>query len=286
MASQSTIALPEHVTLPFDLRTDPEAFHKPENIKLLRNLFPGNCGLSMDGMFLIFLQTKMPPKPWPKSVAGLPPYFAPRMGRQYIPGLIGEFVRMRNGSIVDDINGRDMVDWEPLFYIVMNHFREIGVSITEVMYWRDYVAVILQHRRVDTARLPQKVANIAVSYCYEDGNQPQLLRTLTPAKGRRTDDSVFLDSYDTGFIEGSFKVTSFQRVIAGEGSSEQQWVFTIWLYMGQDSADALPPVYGRAIFTVDGCVLGFARYAPENGQMKNWCSGVAADEFIDRLHNC
>ncbi|KAL5345327.1 hypothetical protein ACLOAV_009698 [Pseudogymnoascus australis] len=80
MASQSAIAHPEHITLPFDLRTNPEAFYEAENSELLGNLFPGNYGLSMDGLFLIFLQREMPPKPWPKPVAGLTPYFAPKNG--------------------------------------------------------------------------------------------------------------------------------------------------------------------------------------------------------------
>jgi hypothetical protein len=43
----------------------------------LANIFPENYGLSMDHMFLHFLQKKMPLRPWPKTVAGLPAYFAP-----------------------------------------------------------------------------------------------------------------------------------------------------------------------------------------------------------------
>ena len=252
------------------------------------NLFPGNYGLSMDGMFLYFLRKTIPPKPWPKSVAGLPPVFAPEMGRQ--PRLFGHIVR--NGSIGDGLNSRDMVDWEPLFVIIRTHFQEIGISIIEVMYWRDYLVIILQHRSIDMAKLPSRAANITVTYCYEDemgrpstpqarcetdpipGNQAGLTR-LVPVKGRRTGDFVFLDLLDTGFPEGSFKITSFQRI-------EQQWVYTIWLYMGQDSADSLLPVYGSAIWTAGGDVLGFCRYAPKDGPMKNWCAGVAADELIDR----
>jgi hypothetical protein len=79
--------------------------------------------------------------------------------------------------------------------------------------------------------------------------------------------------------------TSFQRAVADEGSSEQQWVFAIWLYMGQDSAVTLPlplRIYGNAIFTSAGYVLGFCRYVPTEGLMKDWCVGIAADEFIDR----
>ncbi|KFY77468.1 hypothetical protein V499_03171 [Pseudogymnoascus sp. VKM F-103] len=298
MASHSATAAPGYITLPFDLRANPDAFYEPENMKLLESLFPGNYGLSTDGMFIYFLQTEMPPKPWPKSVAGPTPYFAPRMGPQYMPTPFGWRVGMRNGAIGEGVDGKGVVDWEPLFIIVRNHFREIGISITEVMYWQNYLVVIFQHRNIDTENLPQKAGNIALTYYYEDEmdrpSTPQsrcgtdtgpenqvLLQKLTPVKGRRTGEFLFLVASDTDLIEGSFKVTSFQRV-------EEQWVFKIWLYMGQDSTEAYSPVYGTAIWTSDGDVLGFVRYAPTVGFTKDWCAGIAADEFIDReglLHN-
>ena len=128
MASHSATAASGHIILPFDLRVDLDAFHEPENLDLLMNLFPRTHGISMDGFFIYFLRKDMPPKPWPKSVAGLPPYFAPSMGPQYIPMPLGWRVGMRNGAIGEGLDGSDMVDWEPLFIIVRNHFREIGMQ--------------------------------------------------------------------------------------------------------------------------------------------------------------
>lgn len=302
MASKSaTTVTSRHITLPFDLRTDPGALNDPKNRELLYKLFPGTTGLAMDGRFLYIIQAEAPPKPWPKSVAGLPSYFAPQIGPQHTPVLFGWLVGRGGGAIASGLNGRDMPDWEPLFIIVKNHFKVIGVSVTEIIYWGNYLVVILEHRRTaDVSNLPWKAGNIAVTYIYEDemgrpstpqsrceadpipGN-PVDLKTLTPVKGRRTGDFLFLSSSDADSIEGSFMGTSFQRVVADEGSSEQQWVFRIWLYMGQDSADALPPrMYGSAIYTVDGYVLGFCRYTATEGPMKDWCVGIAADEFIDR----
>ncbi|KFZ06187.1 hypothetical protein V501_07638, partial [Pseudogymnoascus sp. VKM F-4519 (FW-2642)] len=226
-SGESATAASEHITLPFDLRTHPRALYKPENTKLLENLFPGTYELSTDGMFIYFLQTEMPPKPSPKSVAGLTPYFAPRMSRQYTPCLIGFQVPMRNRAIAESVvEGRDMVDWEPLFIIIRNYFRQVEISITEVMYWSNSVVVILQHRDINIRKLPWKVSNIGVFYRYEDEmdrpstpqsrcetdtrleNQVQLQR-LTPAKGRGTGEFFFLVASDTDLIEGSFKVTSF-----------------------------------------------------------------------------
>lgn len=122
MASQSPVPS-RHLTLPFNLLTDPEAFYNPENRDLPTNLFPGNYGLSTDGIFLYFLQTEMPPKPCLKSVAGLPPYFAPRMGPQYMPRPFGEFILMRNGEIAKGLDERDMVDWNRFLVLLGNIFK-------------------------------------------------------------------------------------------------------------------------------------------------------------------
>lgn len=55
--------------------------------------------------------------------------------RQYTPCLIGFQVPMRNRAIAESVvEGRDMVDWERLFIIIRNFFRQVEISITEVMY--------------------------------------------------------------------------------------------------------------------------------------------------------
>ncbi|KAK2802807.1 hypothetical protein FQN50_007213 [Emmonsiellopsis sp. PD_5] len=392
-----------HISLPFDLRDDPDAFHEAENREVLESIFPGTYGLAMDGMFLYFLQNKMPPKPWPKTIAGLAPYFAPEVSRQHVPRPTGTPARRRNGSIADDQNGLDMKDWEPFFHIIKNHFRDQGISITEVMYLDSYVVIVLEHRNTDCTKLPCKAANITCMYVFDDeigrpattlparcltdltpGNpdeseystlQPGLgitstylpskpgmflsttagvlvrdkignefmtaashgfpdeceptvnhplptsgrnigdlamevphtdialvklrdtetfsnitfqndilpdsiqLKRLASAKDLLAGECVFLDSPDTGCLAGNFMMTSFQRVASStteqqQQQQEEQWVFTIWDYMGQDSASDLPDgMGGSAIWNEDGDVLGFFRYAPKTGIMKDWCAG-------------
>jgi hypothetical protein len=177
-----------HIILPFDLRTDPDAFYQPENRDILASIFPGNHGLSMDGMFLYFLQKAAPPKPWPRTIAGLPPYFAPEIGPQHTPRPFGFLVQQENDSIAEDQNGRDMEDWEPLFYIIQSHFRALGIGITEVMYWGNYVIIVLEHRDTDVTKLPRKAANIACTYLYDDEigrpSAPQARRIMDPTFNR------------------------------------------------------------------------------------------------------
>lgn len=396
-----------HIILPFDLRLDPDAIHKSENRDILGSLFPGNVGVASDGMFVFLYQDPLPPKPWPLTIAGLASYISPGPGPQHSPIPKLRPVHRKNGVIHADRNGRDMKDWNPLFSLIRIHFQGLGISITEVMYWDNFVIIVLEYRNTDMSKLPWMTANILCCYLYEDemgrpsapqarrltdptpGNpddsqydtlQPGLRVTSTylpskpgmflstttgvlvrdqvgnkfmtvashgfpgecgtdvthplPAGGRsigelimevshtdialvklrdgeifsnvifhneniqepvqlkrlveskdcRRGDPVVLDSPDTGCIDSIFQLTSYQRVPTDDpGVPEQQWVFTTWYYMGQDSGNELPRrMCGSAIWTEDGDVVGFFRYAPNGGPMKDWCVGTAAEELTNR----
>ncbi|KAI5862476.1 hypothetical protein GGS23DRAFT_572537 [Durotheca rogersii] len=124
-----------------------------------------------------------------------------------------------------------------------------------------------------------------VTFHNDDGMMPQniQLKRLVQVEGRQRSELAYLDSPDTGLIQGTYMFTSFAAIPSDDNSPEQQWIFTIWLYRGQDSAISLPGgMCGSAIWNEDGDVLGFFRYAPTEGVMKDWCAGIAADELIDR----
>ena len=91
-------------------------------------------------------------------------------------------------------------------------------------------------------------------------------------------------SPDRGCISGTLMRGSYQRVPSDDhGLPDQNWIYTTWYYMGQDSANALPDgMCGSAIWCEDGDVIGFFRYAPKSGAMKDWCAGIAADELTNR----
>ncbi|QSS53113.1 hypothetical protein I7I53_00276 [Histoplasma capsulatum var. duboisii H88] len=110
------------------------------------------------------------------------------------------------------------------------------------------------------------------------------LKRFASAKVPPEGNTIYLDSPDTGCVLGSLLMTSFQRVpIDDSFQPNQQWVFTIWNYMEQDMSSTLPErICGSAIWNGDGDVLGFCRYAPKAGVMKDWCAGIAADELINK----
>lgn len=111
------------------------------------------------------------------------------------------------------------------------------------------------------------------------------LKRFAPVMGRPRNEAVFMDSPDTGCLEGSSSVTSFQRVPGDDPEAgEHRWILTSWFYMGQNMEVAIPDgASGSAVWTEDGDVLGFFRYAPRSGPMKRWASCIAADELMSRF---
>lgn len=149
------------VTVPFDLRDDPAAFDKSEILEMLTQIFPSTTGVGRDGFFLYILVSEMPPKPWPKTIAGHPLYLGPRLGPEHCPMPNGLPAHRRNGTIADQMDGRDMQTWTPLFEAVRDHFLALEISITQVMYWGNFLTIVLEHRDIDIARLPWRAARIS-----------------------------------------------------------------------------------------------------------------------------
>ncbi|KAM0429745.1 hypothetical protein ACHAPT_006351 [Fusarium lateritium] len=176
-----------HITLPFDLRRDPTAMSNDENRELLSMIFPDTTGVGGDGFFLYIYVSRMPPKPWPKTIAGLPLILAPSPGPEHSPIPTGRLVRGRNGEIAEQMNGRDMEPWTPLFEAVRDHFIALDISITQVIYWGNFLTIVLEHRDTDMTKLPWRAARISCQYLYDDEmgtpRWPQARRQTDPTPG-------------------------------------------------------------------------------------------------------
>lgn len=398
---------PRHITFPFDFR-DAGAPHPldDEAKELIFDLFPGTSGIAYDGSFLYLTVDPLPPKPWPKTIGGLPALFfaSPRPGAADKP-VQGRFVPSRNGRLAEDKNYRDVEDWSPLFVIVRDHFADLGIPMTEVMYWGNFIIIVLEKRDTDLTKIPASVAKVNCQVVFEDEmgrpKKPQARRQHDPSPGNpdetkyetlrpgvrvssgylpdepgafitstagvlvknslgdkyltvaghgfpaecglsvmhpspsngrdigepiigightdiavvklrdseqfvnttfhntlleesvqlrrlakrgeyRSGDTTYIDSPDTGCIEGLLQLQSFTR-FPSDDPTAQEWAFTTWYYMGQESAELLPSgMCGSTIWTKDGDVIGLFQYAPKDGLMRNWCAGVGAEELIKR----
>ncbi|POR33919.1 Uncharacterized protein TPAR_05877 [Tolypocladium paradoxum] len=193
------------VTVPFDLRDDPAALSKSENREILNQIFPSTTSVGSDGIFLYIYVSEMPPRPWPKTIAGLPLYLAPRAGPEYCPMPAGWPVHRRNGTIANQMDGRDMKPWTPLFEAVRDYFLSLKISITQVIYWGNFLVIVLEHRGIDTARLPWKAGRISCQYLYDDEmgkpRLPQARRQTDPTPGN-PDQSQYIN------LQPGMRVTS------------------------------------------------------------------------------
>lgn len=174
-----------HIFLPFDLRINPNAWDDRKNKELLTNLFPSD-GVGFDGWCLTYWLKVLPPKPWPKTIAGVPCYFTLDLNDHGpIPPLIP--AHWGNPRIGQDIDGLNFSNWDIVFHLIKEYFNEVEIPITEVQYWGSFVMIILENRNSDVTKFPNRVANIRCNYLYEDQmgrpEVPQARRVLEPMPG-------------------------------------------------------------------------------------------------------
>lgn len=187
--------LPRHISLPFNIgdegAPDPAS---GEVFDICVKLFPGLQSLGSDKTFLDLTVTPLPPKPWPKTIGGMPCRFYPDLALYpsqppvLLPDQVAhsaKHVSVRNGQVANTENYRDAEDWDPLFRIIRDHFDELAISITEVMYKMHEVIIVLEHRNTDMTRVPCTIAQVLCGYFFED----QMGRPAVPQARRERDPS-------------------------------------------------------------------------------------------------
>ena len=207
-----------------------------------------------------------------------------RVTSDYLPSRPGTFLSTTTGVLVQDEVGNE-------FMTVTAHGfpSECGTKVTHPAPTggRDIGELTMELAYTDLALVKlhdtEKFSN--TMFQTEQTPEPVQLKRLVELSGGGTGiNSILIDSPDTGCIDGTFVTTSFCRIPSDDVIvPEQQWIFSIWNYMGQDSADSLRDgICGSPIWTEAGEVLGFFRYAPQRGLAKDFCIGIAADELIKR----
>lgn len=153
-----------------------------------------------------------------------------------------------------------------------------GRKIGEVIYK-------VSHTGIGVVKLEPHEKFVNMSFESDYITEPVRLKQLVQADKLKSGDLVVLDSPDTGCIHGTFQAQAYERVPTDDPNvpEQQQWVRATWYYMGQDFGTNLQAgMCGSAIWTEEGDVVGFFRYAPEGGMMGDWCVATVADELINR----
>jgi hypothetical protein len=101
------VSTSRHILFNFTLVEDgmPRCPRTEEEWNALQNLFPTTYSVSLHGLFLIIRVRKLPPKPWPLSVAGLPFYIT--TNEWNYPWIRGEYGR--GGRVLEDLNAQHCV---------------------------------------------------------------------------------------------------------------------------------------------------------------------------------
>lgn len=159
---------PRHILLPFNFRVNWRAILSERNTRTLGRIYPGTQQVDLVGQVLIFTVADMPPRPWPKTVAGVTPHFTPASGPSTMSRPYGFSILGPDASVLPGKDGRHMDDWRPLFMVLRAHFERIGVPITEVIYRWEYIVIILESRDADVKKLPRSVTHIRCLYLYDD----------------------------------------------------------------------------------------------------------------------
>lgn len=134
---------------------------------MLFGLFPGLEELSSGGYYVRFYAKTLPPKPWPRKVAGVFAYITsderelgpePRTDRAS-RGLI----RMHH-----DIDLRDKATEFPrLFGLIYNFFEGQRIPITEVQYRGRFTMMVLEDEDTGLMKVMRSVARVPCYYLFE-----------------------------------------------------------------------------------------------------------------------
>jgi hypothetical protein len=178
LESETTLAevvsTSRHILFDFTLVKDgiPRCPRTEKEWNALLNLFPTTYSVGFHSLFLIIRVRRLPPKPWPLSVAGLPFYITTNKWDD--PWVRGEYGR--GGRILEDLDARHCVTDE-IFDAVTSYFdSHTDVKITAVRWsigsWRITVpdGTLVQ-------KLPMVVARTPCGYIFE----PQIQRPVEMA---------------------------------------------------------------------------------------------------------
>lgn len=159
---------PDHLILPFDLRRDPGGFYNPETSRMLFEIFSLDI-ISFNKRFLrLCMKSTLPPKPWPRTIAGVPAYFTNDPEDEGPSAPIKRF-SSSCFSLHNDLDYRyNPAKKRPLFELVKKYFVAVArIKITDVQNWRNVVVIVLENDDTDMTVVPTAMASCPCNYLFE-----------------------------------------------------------------------------------------------------------------------
>jgi hypothetical protein len=236
-----------HIILPYNLRENPKAFTK-ENLATLNQLFAGIKAISFTGHFLVFWVESLPPKPWPLTIAGIPPYFTTDSNDD---GPVAHFKRTNFSPIhvSHDTDARDLPsqNLDNCFEIVRLHFDAINVPITEIQYWGNFFVIVLEHDNIDLTTVPTSIAKCRCCYLFErEMGRPNIGELSARRVREPTENGPDNNEYNTlrpGVMLGSGRTKDGPELLTSSGVLVEDGIGNKYMTV---ASHGFP--YGEAVF--------------------------------------
>lgn len=199
----------------------------------------------------------------------------------YLPQHPGAFMSSTAGVVLKDSQG------DKYLTVAAHRFpTECGLSVMHPSpsNGRDIGELVRRVGQTDIALVKLRDSEQFINTTFHNTlfEESVQLRRLAKKGANRRGDTVYIDTPDTGCMEGLLQRQALRR-FASNDPTKPVWVSTKWYYMGQESTDLMSSgMCGCTIWTREGDVVGFFEYAPKDGIMQNWCSGIEAEELIKR----
>lgn len=300
----SSQSMPEYNTLPFDLHVDPCQFNVRENLDSLLHVFPWTERVDFDTRVLVyrFSRYQLPPKPWPKKVAGVPCYLTddPKDRGPVAPAFRPASSQIKLSEELD-CRSEAAASWA--FESIRSFCLGRDIAVTEIQFWgKEGIIIVLADVPTENdilRRVPQAVGYCKCYYVFESEMarpqklaakhvEPPLTRETNffsydmETAGTRIGDKVFLDRGLLGELEGyrgPLCLLKIPIVDAGPSDPESIWIRCRWDYMGQSSHHSMRAhVPFSLIFNVFDQAVGVFRYAPIKGLYADFCLSTTADQ--------
>ncbi|MCJ1228476.1 hypothetical protein MMC12_005137 [Toensbergia leucococca] len=181
-----------HVKLDFELYREGRQWTpsvKEQNVIL--NLFPTSYRMSIRPPFLIVFCTKLPPKPWPISVAGVPLFLTDNNELPINYGLSSHGPKASVKSSISLWKTPDLGAFQEVFSVL----NDLGANIRRLQWiGTGFLALATKEPYGDwRSRLPFLINNIFIGYVFgEKDLEEKAVRRILP-QGRTRDDTTYND---------------------------------------------------------------------------------------------
>lgn len=213
------LAQSRRIELPYSLVEAGRATAPPEgDFSHLLSLFPTTFGADVYPPYLMIRVRKIPPKPWPLTIGGLPVQFSTdEWVESFDRGQLG-----RGHRSLKDLDLHNKIDYnQDVLRQAVTVFQELKIKIRDIFWFGGFWQITITDR-TDTKLLPSHIASNPAFYrtiSEAPEPDPAALRSKSP-QGVEYDDTVYTTARNALLRPGVMLSSSVRNVIRN-GESEE-----------------------------------------------------------------